>query len=140
LAQTQNKAIDLSEPSRNLNTNTAEVITADSRSSVLIQNRETSDRITTAKDAPSTTSVAQQNTTPSTNSVVGEPAKLDRADSMGQVTNVSQLNELQPTDPMGQVTNVSQLRDVQPSDWAYEALRSLVERYGCIAGYPRRHF
>ncbi|HBB32401.1 MAG TPA: hypothetical protein DC064_11540, partial [Cyanobacteria bacterium UBA9273] len=23
-----------------------------------------------------------------------------------------------------------------PGDWAYEALRSLVERYGCIAGYP----
>lgn len=39
-------------------------------------------------------------------------------------------------DPMGQVTNVSQLRDVSPGDWAYEALRSLVERYGCIAGYP----
>ena len=35
-----------------------------------------------------------------------------------------------------QVTNVSQLRDVSPGDWAYEALRSLVERYGCIAGYP----
>jgi len=40
------------------------------------------------------------------------------------------------TDSMDQVTNVSQLRDVAPSDWAYEALRSLVERYGCIAGYP----
>ncbi len=39
-------------------------------------------------------------------------------------------------DSMGQVTNVSQLRDVSPGDWAYEALRSLVERYGCIAGYP----
>lgn len=39
-------------------------------------------------------------------------------------------------DPFGQVTNVSQLRDVSPGDWAYEALRSLVERYGCIAGYP----
>ncbi len=39
-------------------------------------------------------------------------------------------------DPMGQVTNVSQLRDVQPGDWAYEALRNLVERYGVIAGYP----
>lgn len=38
--------------------------------------------------------------------------------------------------PMSQVTNVSQLRDVAPGDWAYEALRSLVERYGCIAGYP----
>lgn len=37
---------------------------------------------------------------------------------------------------MGQLTNVSQLRDVSPGDWAYEALRSLVERYGCIAGYP----
>ena len=36
----------------------------------------------------------------------------------------------------GQVTNVGQLRDVSPGDWAYEALRSLVERYGCIAGYP----
>ncbi|MBD2742912.1 carbohydrate porin [Coleofasciculus sp. FACHB-1120] len=38
--------------------------------------------------------------------------------------------------PLDQVTNVSQLSDVEPSDWAYEALRSLVERYGCIAGYP----
>ena len=37
---------------------------------------------------------------------------------------------------LDQVTNVSQLRDVSPGDWAYEALRSLVERYGCIAGYP----
>jgi hypothetical protein len=35
-----------------------------------------------------------------------------------------------------QVTNVNQLSDVRPTDWAYEALRSLVERYGCIAGYP----
>ncbi|MGB5959686.1 MAG: iron uptake porin [Coleofasciculaceae cyanobacterium] len=40
------------------------------------------------------------------------------------------------TAAMEQVTNVTQLRDVAPSDWAYEALRSLVERYGCIAGYP----
>lgn len=39
-------------------------------------------------------------------------------------------------DSMDQVTNVSQLRDVRPGDWAYEALRELVERYGCIAGYP----
>lgn len=38
--------------------------------------------------------------------------------------------------PMGQVNSVSQLRDVQPNDWAFQALQSLVERYGCIAGYP----
>jgi hypothetical protein len=42
--------------------------------------------------------------------------------------------------PMGQITNVSQLRDVQPDDWAYEALRNLVERYGCIVGYPNETF
>jgi len=36
----------------------------------------------------------------------------------------------------GQVTSVSQLSDVRPTDWAFQALQSLVERYGCIAGYP----
>jgi hypothetical protein len=35
-----------------------------------------------------------------------------------------------------QVTSVTQLSDVQPSDWAYQALSNLVERYGCVAGYP----
>lgn len=40
----------------------------------------------------------------------------------------------------GQVTSVSQLRDVSPTDWAFEALRNLVERYGCIVGYPDRTF
>ncbi len=43
-------------------------------------------------------------------------------------------------DPMSQVTSVSQLSDVQPTDWAFLALQSLVERYGCIAGYPDRTF
>lgn len=38
-------------------------------------------------------------------------------------------------DAMAQVTSVSQLSDVQPTDWAFGALQSLVERYGCIAGY-----
>jgi hypothetical protein len=41
---------------------------------------------------------------------------------------------------MSQVTSVSELRDVQPNAWAYEALKSLVERYGCIVGYPDRTF
>lgn len=40
----------------------------------------------------------------------------------------------------GQVTSVSQLSDVQATDWAYQALQSLVERYGCIAGYPNGTF
>lgn len=40
------------------------------------------------------------------------------------------------SDTLAQVTSVSQLSDVQPTDWAFQALQSLVERYGCIAGYP----
>jgi Carbohydrate-selective porin, OprB family/S-layer homology domain len=38
------------------------------------------------------------------------------------------------------ITPVWQLTDVQPTDWAYQALRSLVERYGVIQGYPDRTF
>jgi hypothetical protein len=41
-----------------------------------------------------------------------------------------------PENNMAQVTSTSQLSDVQPTDWAFVALQSLVERYGCIAGYP----
>ena len=41
---------------------------------------------------------------------------------------------------VSQVTSVSQLSDVQPNDWAFQALQSLVERYGCIAGYPNRTY
>lgn len=47
---------------------------------------------------------------------------------------------LSTTDSMAQVTSVSQLSDVQPTDWAFQALQSLVERYGCIEGYPNRTF
>ncbi|MBD2522694.1 iron uptake porin [Nostoc sp. FACHB-133] len=53
-----------------------------------------------------------------------------------QVTNAAQLSEAQDSNDMSQVTSVSQFSDVQPTDWAFQALQSLVERYGCIAGYP----
>ena len=35
-----------------------------------------------------------------------------------------------------QVTSVNQFSDVLPTDWAYQALSNLVEKYGCVAGYP----
>ena len=41
---------------------------------------------------------------------------------------------------LGQVTNVNSLQDVSPTDWAYQALANLVDRYGCIVGYPDRTF
>ena len=39
-----------------------------------------------------------------------------------------------------QVTAVGQLSDVDPTDWAFQAIQSLVERYGCVAGYPNGTF
>ncbi len=39
-------------------------------------------------------------------------------------------------DSLGQITAVEQLRDVQPTDWAYQAAKQLVERHNCLAGYP----
>ena len=50
----------------------------------------------------------------------------------------SQIEAYPPS--FSQMTKVYQLRDVQPSDWAYDALRSLVDRYSCLVGYPDQTF
>lgn len=63
--------------------------------------------------------------------VPNSPAESDVLDQVNRYSREGQKKNSQ-----NQVTNVSQLRDVSPGDWAFEALRSLVERYGCIAGYP----
>ncbi len=39
-----------------------------------------------------------------------------------------------------QINSIQQLRDVSPLDWSYEALKNLVENYGCIVGYPDRTY
>ncbi|MBD0302798.1 MAG: carbohydrate porin [Tolypothrix sp. T3-bin4] len=65
-----------------------------------------------------------------------ENNSLEEITDVSQLRDVEQLNPSKENSSLDQITNVSQLRDVQPADWAYEALRSLVERYGCIAGYP----
>ncbi len=58
------------------------------------------------------------------------------ASNPGSNETQSSLDSPATTDAVAQVTSVSQLSDVQPTDWAFQALQSLVERYGCIAGYP----
>ena len=50
----------------------------------------------------------------------------------------SAVASLEDDAPMAQVTSVSQLNDVKSTDWAFQALQSLVERYGCIVGYPAK--
>ena len=68
------------------------------------------------------------------NSVLAQAVPVDES--------LEQINRYQDTgnSSMSQVTNVNQLRDVSPADWAYEALRSLVDRYGCIAGFPNQTY
>jgi hypothetical protein len=63
------------------------------------------------------------------------------SDTSSTIEQVKTVAEFQTRDigrrvKKAQVTSVSQLSDVQPTDWAFQALQSLVERYGCIAGYP----
>jgi hypothetical protein len=85
--------------------------------------------------------------TPSGVSLSGNPAPTTLAqqvpaaentttDSSEVLQQINRYSTEESNTSLDQVTNVSQLRDVSPGDWAYEALRSLVERYGCIAGYP----
>ncbi|MBW4550895.1 MAG: iron uptake porin [Aphanocapsa sp. GSE-SYN-MK-11-07L] len=69
------------------------------------------------------------------------PAPLRSAPSVSQLE-ADPLSGA-PTSPsksMPQVTSVSQLSDVQPTDWAFQAVQSLVEKYGCIVGYPDSTF
>jgi Carbohydrate-selective porin, OprB family/S-layer homology domain len=42
--------------------------------------------------------------------------------------------------PVSQVSSVSELSDVDPNSWAFQALKSLVERYGCVEGYPSKKY
>jgi hypothetical protein len=59
------------------------------------------------------------------------------ADSLTSAEMLQQVQQYTRDDQsLSQVTSITQLSDVQPTDWAYQALQSLVERYGCIVGYP----
>jgi hypothetical protein len=71
------------------------------------------------------------------------PTLAQNANGTGnsQILNeVDRYSQEGQSESINQVTNVNQLRDVSPTDWAYEALRSLVDRYGCIAGFPNQTY
>ncbi|NJO50572.1 MAG: iron uptake porin [Leptolyngbyaceae cyanobacterium RM2_2_4] len=71
---------------------------------------------------------------------VEQPAPVAApANTMTTVDSLEQIMEYSSEgsdNSLNQVTSISQLSDVQPTDWAFQALQSLVERYGVIAGYP----
>ena len=70
-----------------------------------------------------------------TDTTTSAPA-ADSTGVLNQVVRYGKEGTGYKDDGIGQVTSVSQLSDVKPTDWAFQALQSLVERYGVIAGYP----
>jgi hypothetical protein len=61
---------------------------------------------------------------------------LDGAAAIDGYMQQQEIDELKAWRSKNQVTSVNQFSDVRPTDWAYQALTSLVEKYGCVAGYP----
>jgi hypothetical protein len=49
------------------------------------------------------------------------------------------LDEMYATS-VSQVNSVSELSDVDPNSWAFQALKTVVERYGCLEGYPNKTY
>ncbi len=88
--------------------------------------------IATPSNAKESSSIA----TSSTTEVAQKPEVLAKETKEAQV--LAQVNRYSNENnaSLSQVTSVSQFSDVQPTDWAFQSLQSLVERYGCIAGYP----
>jgi hypothetical protein len=94
---------------------------------------ETKAELKTAVDAKP--AVLAENVTPSASSINKVPSS-----EVSQLSAEIKRDTISTSTTAQNVTSVSQLSDVRPTDWAFTALQSLVERYGCIAGYPDRTF
>lgn len=81
------------------------------------------------------TSQSQPGQSPAGDQLTAKDASTSET-ALEPITLQEQQANADSSDAIAQVTSVSQLSDVQPTDWAFQALQSLVERYGCIAGYP----
>lgn len=84
-------------------------------------------------------------------SPVPEQSSISQAADFTEEDQINSVSDLlhgkrspisKPTDSQkeDQANSVSQLADVKSTDWAFQALQSLVERYGVIAGYPDHTF
>ena len=84
-------------------------------------------QLTATSNPPAPPVIASELKQSETPAALAEKNPLTPAETAAQSPDATSMN---------QVTSVSQLSDVRPTDWAFQALQSLVERYGCIAGYP----
>ena len=60
--------------------------------------------------------------------------------AVNEYMNQADTDRFRAWEAQNQVTSVTQFSDVRPTDWAYQALSALVEKYGCVAGYPNGTF
>ncbi|HEY9635413.1 MAG TPA: iron uptake porin [Coleofasciculaceae cyanobacterium] len=91
---------------------------------------------------PDAKAIPPKSVTPAADNTVAQvtPAAPTNAETGNVLDQINRYSREGVSNSQDQVTNVTQLTDVRPTDWAYEALRSLVERYGCIVGYPDRTY
>jgi hypothetical protein len=68
--------------------------------------------------------------------VANEISSLNGAAAINDYMQQQDVDRFRAWESKNQVTSVTQFSDVQPTDWAYQALSNLVEKYGCVAGYP----
>jgi len=69
-----------------------------------------------------------------------EVASLNGAAAINEYMQQQDVDRFRAWESKNQVTSVNQFSDVLPTDWAYQALSNLVEKYGCVAGYPNGKF
>ncbi|MBA4445721.1 iron uptake porin [Cylindrospermopsis raciborskii CS-506_D] len=75
-----------------------------------------------------------------TSSVVGYAISMSGSALAEDVSKTESSVQVSEPNYISQMTSVSQLSDVQPGDWAFQAIQSLIERYGCVGGYPDGKF
>ncbi|GAB4279249.1 MAG: iron uptake porin [Oscillatoriaceae cyanobacterium] len=63
-------------------------------------------------------------------------AEGDPNQMLKQLEEYNPISQSQGAESLETINSVSKLRDVRPTDWAYSALQSLAERYGCLLAYP----
>jgi len=69
-----------------------------------------------------------------------EVASLTGSAAINEYMQQQDVDRFRAWESKNQVTSVNQFSDVLPTDWAYQALSNLVEKYGCVAGYPNGKF
>ncbi|MEO1095603.1 MAG: iron uptake porin [Cyanobacteria bacterium J06638_28] len=67
------------------------------------------------------------------------PTRTTETDSEAEVE-VEPPLEWRDISEVSQTTTIDGLSDVTPDDWAFEAVRSLAEDYGCLSGFPNGTF